>query len=650
MKRCTAVLLLAVSASPVGAVPRRVDEASAGQASEANRPTAGPSDEGTVAWQFALARSLSAEGDTEAANEAWREVVELAPEEPYVRLEYARFLARAGRPEEARQQVGKARRLAPDNRDVLRAFADLHLALSRSDPTALSEAQDALETMAAGRPHDVETLFDLGRVLYEQGRWREAVTWLERAAAEQPGNRAVQSYRVSALLEAKQDEVAISVLENVLQHDPTFLTGRLQLATLLSDQGEHRRAVEVLAAAPPDQRRDHELLWQLAGQQYRVGAIEAALGSLDSLLAGDPGGVRERILKALVLAAAGRDEEAIDLYGALIAERPRNLHLVHELVQLYERNDRPAEAEAVIDTAEARLEDSGEEDLLASLRLELLEHLWRTEAWSELLSAATPMVEDAESPLHVEAVFLSVEALHRSGRADRALELLSEAAAVPRLRRLSKQAEILYDEGRREAADAVLDALAAEADPQSLLTVGRVLDQEERYAEAVPVLERALELEPDSIEVLYWLGASHERQGDREEAGHLFGRLLELEPEHAPTLNYLGYMWAEQGERLTEALDLVRRAVAQEPDNGAYVDSLGWAQFKLGNYAEARDLLERAARLVPHDAVIAEHLGDVYWRLGESDLARVSYRRALELGGENREQVRQKLDRLRESL
>ncbi len=78
--------------------------------------------------------------------------------------------------------------------------------------------------------------------------------------------------------------------------------------------------------------------------------------------------------------------------------------------------------------------------------------------------------------------------------------------------------------------------------------------------------------------------------------------------------------------------------------------SIRSAHFQLGNYRQARALLERAARLVPDDAVVAEHLGDVYRRLGESRRARSQYRRALDLDGDNREQVRQKLERLRESL
>ena len=644
--RLVVVGVVLLSPTPSAAGSRALNDFAATEDSQHH----GEAVEGAAAWQFALARSLAAEGETEAALEAWRSAVELAPAEPYVRLEFGRFLGRVGRSAEARRQAAEALRLAPDDPDVLRSAADVLLGVSRQEPAALVEAKAALESLAAARPHDVATLFDLGRVLFELGRWEDAARWFERAADEQPGNRALQSYRVSALLEAKQTDRAVEVLEEVLAHDAAFLNGRLQLASLLSDRGEHRRAVEVLSSAPAGQRDDRELRWQLAGQQYRIGELEAALATVEALLAEDPERLRERILRGLILSALGRDQEAARLYESLLAERPRNLDLARQLVKLHERNDRPEAAEEVLRQLEKRLREAGETELGVQARFELLSHLWRRRAWGELIDAAEPAADDPESALHLEALIFTVEALHRSGRSERALERLTASQAIPLPRRLSEQAQILFDLGRDRAAAAVLQSLVDLDQPEALLAATRVLHGEGAYVEARPHLERILELAPDSTEALYWLGATYERSGDFRRAGEVFGRLLELDPQHAPALNYLGYMWAERGENLDRALELVRRAVAQEPDNGAYVDSLGWAHFQLGNYHQARVLLERAVRLMPDDAVVAEHLGDVYRHLGESGRARRQYRRALELDGDNREQVRQKLERLRESL
>ena len=94
---------------------------------------------------------------------------------------------------------------------------------------------------------------------------------------------------------------------------------------------------------------------------------------------------------------------------------------------------------------------------------------------------------------------------------------------------------------------------------------------------------------------------------------------------------------------LEEALSLVSRAVTLDPDNGAYVDSLGWTYFRLGRTDQARGMLERAARLDPEDATLQEHLGDVYVALGQTERARQAYQRSLDLEGSNTEQVRRKL-------
>ena len=114
-------------------------------------------------------------------------------------------------------------------------------------------------------------------------------------------------------------------------------------------------------------------------------------------------------------------------------------------------------------------------------------------------------------------------------------------------------------------------------------------------------------------------------------------------------MNYLGYMWADLGVRLERALELVQKAVELDPDNGAYVDSLGWAHYRLGHLAQAREHLERAARLAPGDATIYEHLGDVYAALGDEVKAAEFYRRALQVADQDEENVpgvRRKLDQL----
>ena len=100
-------------------------------------------------------------------------------------------------------------------------------------------------------------------------------------------------------------------------------------------------------------------------------------------------------------------------------------------------------------------------------------------------------------------------------------------------------------------------------------------------------------------------------------------------------LNYLGYSWVDQGRNLKQAMDYIRKAVKLKPDDGYYVDSLGWAYYRLGNLPAAVENLERAVELKPDDPIINDHLGDAYWRVGRTLEAKYQWQQALTLKPED---------------
>jgi Flp pilus assembly protein TadD len=95
-------------------------------------------------------------------------------------------------------------------------------------------------------------------------------------------------------------------------------------------------------------------------------------------------------------------------------------------------------------------------------------------------------------------------------------------------------------------------------------------------------------------------------------------------------LNYLGYTWIDKGINLERALTMIKRAVELRPNDGYIVDSLGWAYYRLGDFANATQLLEHAIELLPEDPTINDHLGDAYWQRGRLVEARYQWRRALQ--------------------
>ena len=131
--------------------------------------------------------------------------------------------------------------------------------------------------------------------------------------------------------------------------------------------------------------------------------------------------------------------------------------------------------------------------------------------------------------------------------------------------------------------------------------------------------------------LIFNLGSVFERLNQIAAAEEQFKRVLAKNPEHAAALNYLGYMLADRELRLEEALGYIERALAQDPHNGAYLDSLGWAYFKLNRLELAEKNLKQAIQINDGDSTILEHLGDLYLRLGDHPRALNYYRRSVAL-------------------
>jgi tetratricopeptide (TPR) repeat protein len=148
------------------------------------------------------------------------------------------------------------------------------------------------------------------------------------------------------------------------------------------------------------------------------------------------------------------------------------------------------------------------------------------------------------------------------------------------------------------------------------------------------------------------LGSMYERQKEYDKAEKTFKKVIELNPKHAAALNYLGYMLADRGVRLEESLSLIQKAVDLDPNNGAYLDSLGWAYFKLNRVNEAETYLKKALDRVRKDPTIHEHLGDVYYQKGQYADAKAAWETSVANGQDEEEsrKVRKKIDDLKIKL
>ncbi|MEM9553165.1 MAG: tetratricopeptide repeat protein [Acidobacteriota bacterium] len=591
--------------------------------------------------QSMLVEALLGSGEEQDAATALRSLLRLEPDEIEHRLRLAELLGRAGEHAEAVEVLESSPEPMRDDERLLRLLVrELQLAgesqearalLERLAPPDGEEADEGFlrlrvaihgslldyETAAA----DLETLYDAARAAGDASRRRQDAQLLARLE-----ERLGRAARAEDLLRTELDAIdeqdsATAVQLRLALVDLLEREQRIEEAAALLRQGmagaEVSRRValgQVLAEllANADRPREAiELLESLAetldAEAERVDAMAASASAADEASGGATGG-------------ASDDEATVPGAGVDEAERAR--------------------------------------DAAAALRLRQLLVLLDAELWQELLDRLDDVpADDPELVAGVEQ--LRADALAGSQRIDEALALVT----VPRddsgrlvvsgdereLRtRLAKRVEILFDAGREQDARADLETLAASGDFDNLLFTAQLYQRAELWTDAARWFTAADEAQPDEVPTLFGLGAALERQGEFSASVDVFERLLSLAPAHAPSLNYLGYMFAERGERLDEALPMIRRAVATEPDNGAYVDSLGWVYYQRGELEEALEHLHWATRLVPDDPTVQEHLGDVYRALEQSSRALDAYRRglALEVDEAQRASLEAKIDAL----
>ncbi|MGA2312321.1 MAG: tetratricopeptide repeat protein [Xanthobacteraceae bacterium] len=204
---------------------------------------------------------------------------------------------------------------------------------------------------------------------------------------------------------------------------------------------------------------------------------------------------------------------------------------------------------------------------------------------------------------------------------------------------------------RTDEAKKRLEALIAEhpKDSEAIIALGNILRGRKSFAECAEVYSKAVDNlavpEKANWVLFYFRGICYERSKQWPKAEADLKKALELFPDQPLVLNYLGYSWVDQGVNLDEGMSMIRRAVEQRPDDGYIVDSLGWANFRIGNYEEAVKDLDRAVELKPDDSTINDHLGDAYWRVGRVLEAHFQWSHAKDLNpdAEDLPKIEQKL-------
>jgi tetratricopeptide (TPR) repeat protein len=182
-------------------------------------------------------------------------------------------------------------------------------------------------------------------------------------------------------------------------------------------------------------------------------------------------------------------------------------------------------------------------------------------------------------------------------------------------------------------------------DPMANYYLGSVLDQLNRTEEAIPYYKNAIRVRPEWMSALSALAGAYDKLKMYVYSDSLFQQAIQIDSENALMLNNYAYSLSERGLRLEEAMAMAQKALSQAPENGAYLDTVGWIYYQMGDYEKALGYIKKAYDQREDSAVVIEHLGDVYYRLQMEPEAERSWKEALKLDQDNLE-LREKLNKL----
>ncbi|MED5369320.1 MAG: hypothetical protein VX978_07485, partial [Pseudomonadota bacterium] len=245
------------------------------------------------------------------------------------------------------------------------------------------------------------------------------------------------------------------------------------------------------------------------------------------------------------------------------------------------------------------------------------------------------------------------ELLTGMGDENRALDIYADVKAQSislTFARLS-EARILENLGRKAEAQSLLESFVEKENYSfTLQTLADFYRRDEQMAKAELIYNKLIDqLEEDNDsnwELYFYRGITLEQQDRWDEAEADLLKARRLSGNQPFVLNYLGYSWIDNGINLYQGLEMIKKAVAQEPRNGFFVDSLGWAFYRLKDFGAAVQFLEKATELEPDDPEIIDHLGDALWQSGRQIEARYQWRRALSLEDDatKQKEIEEKID------
>ena len=544
---------------------------------------------------------------------------------------------------------------------------------------AVSDSEEAIKQ----NPSDVNARRVLGRIYtrmigdsqqgkIDQGMLKKAIEQYEKIAQLEPKD--VDSLLTLGRLQkvAQNSVEAEKAYKKILEIEPTNEDALTGLAIVYADIGDSKRAAELLQQVI-NKNPSVRTLTALAGQYEQLRDYTMAAETLRKTLELAPGNLEVKKALAQNLLLADNVDEALKIYTQIAAEDkkdptaqlrlsqiyvqkrdfekarqaakaaldidPNNLEVRYNEISLLEAEGKTAEATTALKnllTSTAKRNYSAGERGNRIVLLQRLGLMYRNnEQYTEAIDAFRQIAE-LDPNAGGRAIAQIADTYRAAKDYTKALEEVNAGVKKHPDDRVLKavRASILADTGKtNEAAAELKGMLDGKNDRETYITLAQVYEKAKNYTEmakAVDAAEKLSESGEEKESIAFMRGAMFEKMKNFDAAEAAFRKVLDANPKNASALNYLGYMLADRNVRLPEALKLIGEAVELDPNNGAYLDSLGWVYFRMGDLDQAENYLERAIEKFSKDPTVHDHLGDVYFRQGRIKEAIAQWERSLE--------------------
>ena len=497
----------------------------------------------------------------------------------------------------------------------------------------MEKALEAYRQVLNVDPGQIELAVRVAALLTRDDDYPSAIDVLKDAVKVHP--KAPEPYLELSFIYAKylkKVNQAIEFANKAIALDPQKIDGYQRLFEIYLTAGDEKRALETLdrAAKMPN---DDPTFWARLGRLYGSVILKpdakpnpeqtARLNDIFEKAAAK-GQNNAAVLKEVgdYFASTQQIKEALPFYLRVLELQPDDANVREKLATGFVLTNQRARA---VETLEAIIQEHPEK----YQSYELLAQLHDDEARALVRANQT---DPANAEFKKAAQNYEQSLLINPNHAATYLRL-AELLLVPL--KQSERAVSVLTEGRRRYPDA----------PEFAYYLAIALRESKKAKDAVIMFEEALNeaqnAEADFLKPRFYVeyGAAAQEAGLYDKAAELFHKAIAMDPANAAEpYNYLGYMWAEQNSHLDEAEDAIKRALQLDPENGAYLDSMAWVEYRQGKYDQALENLKRAIENLPReDAVVFEHLGDVYLKLNRVSQALESWQKAKTLDPSNKD-------------